>query len=106
MPELGELVARFGATLRAEGLPASPERCARFTQAITVVNPNTTRELYHCALATLVCDPDQVPTFDAVFAAVFEGLVDPAEQRGQGRPDGYVAGRTGSRPARTRPGRG
>jgi uncharacterized protein len=83
MPDLAELAARFTARLRAEGLPVGPDRAARFSAAVTVVNPASTAALRDCALATLVNDPDQLPTFDAVFAAVFGGLVDVAEQRGQ-----------------------
>ena len=83
MPDLASLAAAFTARLRAEGVPAGPDRGARFAAAVTVLNPETTAELRHCALATLVSDPDQLPTFDAVFAAVFGGLVDPAGQRGQ-----------------------
>jgi hypothetical protein len=104
---LPDLAAVFGSRLRAAGVPVNPERSARFAEAIIVVNPCTTKELYYCALATLVSDPDQVPTFDAVFAAVFEGLVDPAGQRGQSRPVGAVAGPKGTapRPDATRAGR-
>ncbi|HEX4701985.1 MAG TPA: VWA domain-containing protein [Pseudonocardiaceae bacterium] len=81
--DLAGMVAGFGAALRAAGLPVGPDRCARFAQAVTVVEPATTRELYWCALATLVSDPAQLPILDAVFGAVFRGLVDPAQQRGQ-----------------------
>jgi uncharacterized protein with von Willebrand factor type A (vWA) domain len=83
MPDLADTVAGFGTALRAAGLPVGPDRCARFAQAITVLAPTTTRELYWCALATLVSDPAQLPAFDAVFGAVFDGLLDPAGQRGQ-----------------------
>jgi hypothetical protein len=86
MPEVADLagaVARFGAALRAAGLPVGPDRCTRFAQAVTAASPATTRELYWCAQATLVSDPAQLPTFDGVFGAVFGGLVDPATQRGQ-----------------------
>ena len=85
MPDLAAVVAGFGTALRAAGLPVGPDRCARFGQAVTVLAPTTTRELYWCALATLTSDPAQLPAFDAVFGAVFDGLLDPATQRGQHR---------------------
>jgi uncharacterized protein with von Willebrand factor type A (vWA) domain len=88
MPDLAEIAARFGALLRDAGLAVGPDRSERFAAAVTVLNPTTTRELYHCALATVVSDPDQLPAFQAAFAAVFEGMVDPAEQRGTGSPAG------------------
>jgi uncharacterized protein len=95
MPDLADVAARFAVLLRAEGIPVGPDRAARFTEAVMVTNPVTIAELRHCAQATLVSDPDQLPTFNAVFAAVFGGLVDVAEQRGH---DPSV-GRTGARPA-------
>ena len=78
MPEadLASLAARFAARLRTEGLPAGPERSARFAEAVTLTDPRTTKELYWCGLATLVADPSEIPTFDRVFAIVFEGFPD------------------------------
>jgi uncharacterized protein with von Willebrand factor type A (vWA) domain len=84
MPDLADAAARFGAELRVAGMPVGPDRCARFAQAITVVDADSVRELYWCAMATLVSDPAQLPVFESVFSRVFEGFVDPAEQRGQG----------------------
>ncbi len=98
MPDLAELTSRFTAMLRAEGLPVGPDRAARFAGAVTTVNPATTAELHHCATATLVSDPDQLPTFDAVFALVFKGLVDPAEWR-----DGTGSGVAARDPGGSRP---
>ena len=92
MPDLAEVVAEFGTALRGAGLPVGPDQCARFAGSVTVVNPATTRELYWCALATLVSDPEQVPTLERVFGAVFGGFVDPAEQRGQQPGVRQVAG--------------
>jgi uncharacterized protein with von Willebrand factor type A (vWA) domain len=83
MPDLPSAVAGFGAVLRAEGMPVGPDRCARFAQAVTIVSPGTVRELYWCAMATMLSDPAQLPVFDAVFDRVFQGIVDPAAQRGQ-----------------------
>ncbi|MEV0285107.1 VWA domain-containing protein [Kribbella sp. NPDC050820] len=80
--DLPTLVARFGAALHAAGLPVGPDRCERFARAITVVRPDTTTELYRCALATLVSDQMHIEVLDRVFGAVFGGLVDPAEGRG------------------------
>jgi uncharacterized protein with von Willebrand factor type A (vWA) domain len=80
--DLATVAARFAARLRAEGLPAGPERSARFARAIGLTDPATTRELYWCALATLVADPAEIPAFDRVFTAVFGGLADAGEGRG------------------------
>jgi uncharacterized protein len=90
--DLPELAAAFAAALHDAGIPLGADRAARFAGAVTVLAPSTTRELWHCALATLVSDPDQVPAFDAVFRAVFEVPAGP-EQRGQaGDPSRALAG--------------
>ncbi|MFC4946508.1 vWA domain-containing protein [Pseudonocardia sp. GCM10023141] len=78
--DLPALVARFAAACADAGLPVGPDRAARFTQAVLEVAPSTTTRLRHCATATLVSGPDQMPILAAVFAAVFEGLVGPPGQ--------------------------
>jgi uncharacterized protein with von Willebrand factor type A (vWA) domain len=80
--DLATLAARFSAALRAEGVAVGADRSARFVQAIMVVRPDSLAELYRCALATLVSDPDHIEVLDRVFGAVFGGLVDPAGFRG------------------------
>jgi uncharacterized protein len=80
--DLATVAAGFGAALHAAGLPVGPDRSERFARAVTILHPVTLRELYWCGLATLVSDPGQRETYDLVFAAVFGGLVDPAERRG------------------------
>jgi uncharacterized protein with von Willebrand factor type A (vWA) domain len=82
--DLAGLVARFAELLRAEGLTVGPERAERFARAITLLDPRTTGELYRCALATLVDDPEQIPILRAIFDLVFRGLADPAARRGTG----------------------
>lgn len=92
MPDLATLTARFGAALHAEGVPVGPERCARFATAVTLVAPATTRQLYWCALATLVADPAEVPALDRVFGLVFGGLAHlPPVDHGPGYPAGAPA---------------
>lgn len=92
-PDGAMVVAGFGAALRAAGLPVGPDRTTRFAQAIATARPRTTRALYWCALASLVSDPTQIEVLDRVFAAVFGGLLDPAEQRGDPNADTVPAPR-------------
>ncbi len=80
--DLATGVARFGAALRAAGLPVGTDRSARFARAIEIARPRTTADLHQCGLATLVADPDHIAVFDAVFAGVFGGAADPAAHRG------------------------
>ncbi|GAA1299917.1 vWA domain-containing protein [Pseudonocardia xinjiangensis] len=80
--DLPALVARFTAVCHDAGLPVGPDRAARFARAVVEVAPTTTRRLRHCAVATLVSHPEQLPLLDRVFAAVFEGVGDDAGPRG------------------------
>ncbi len=63
----------FGIALHDAGLPVGPDRCERLARAVTVMGATTVAELRACALATMVSDPGQMPTFNRVFAAVFGG---------------------------------
>ena len=72
--DLAEVSARFGAALRAAGLPVGPGRCERFAAAVTVARPTTPRALYLCALTTLVSSKDHALILRAVFDQVFGGL--------------------------------
>jgi hypothetical protein len=69
--DLAEIAARFGAALRRAGLPVGPGRTERFAAAVTLVRPATRRELFDCALATLVSSKDQAAMLRAVFTEVF-----------------------------------
>ena len=69
--DLAEVVAWFGVALRRAGLPVGPGRSQRFAAAVTLVRPGTRRELFDCALATLVSSKDQADTLLAVFTEVF-----------------------------------
>jgi len=97
--DLAELVARFGALLRAAGLPVGPDRCERFARAVVLVRPATTRQLRWCARATLAADPGQIEVLDRVFDAVFGGTTDPADERGDPNDGAGSAARTATGPS-------
>jgi uncharacterized protein len=80
--DLAELAARFGATLRRAGLPVGPGRSERFAAAVTLVRPETRRDLFNCALATLVSSKDQADVLRAVFTEVFGALNEPGQPPG------------------------
>jgi uncharacterized protein with von Willebrand factor type A (vWA) domain len=92
--DLAELVARFGVLLRAAGLPVGPDRCERFARAVLLARPATTRQLRWCARATLAANPGQIEVLDRVFDAVFGGIEDPADQRGDPNAPGDQGART------------
>ena len=97
MPDLADVAARFSALLHASGVPVTPERAGRFGSALGLAPPLVTSELYWLGRVTLISEPAHIPLFDAVFAAVFEGMVDPADFRGD-TPPPPSARRGGSRP--------
>ena len=83
MSDLAELVAAFAGRLRAAGLAVGPDRATRFAAAVQVADPVTANDLYWCGRVTLLADPSEIRTYDAVFAEVFAGTtpLEPAESR-------------------------
>jgi len=69
--DLALIAARFGAELRAAGVPADPGRCERFAGAVALARPVTVSGLYLCALATLVASKEHIETLRRVFDAMF-----------------------------------
>jgi uncharacterized protein len=84
--DLALTAARFGAALRAAGVPADPGRCERFARAVTVARPTTGRALYLCALATLISSQAQIEALNRVFSAMFGSAADTAAPRGAPQP--------------------
>jgi uncharacterized protein len=80
--DLATVAAGFGSLLRDAGVPASPERAARFAAAVGLARPTTVRELYWLGRVTMVDQHDQLPAFDGVFRRLFGGVSDVAGDRG------------------------
>ena len=98
MPELGTidlpaLATALAQRLRAAGVPTTPERASRFAEAVALVGPVRRSELYWTARSVFVSSQTQLPTFDRVFAAVFDPALEPDEERG----DPYSPPLSGSR---------
>ena len=74
--DLAEISARFGAALRESGLPVGPARCERFAAAITIARAATPRELYLCAVTTMVSSKDHALILRAVFEQIFGRLTE------------------------------
>jgi uncharacterized protein with von Willebrand factor type A (vWA) domain len=85
--------------LHRAGLPVTPERAARLAQALRLVPPGERASLYWACRITLVTDRVQLPLFDAVFAAVFDGMLDPADSRGDPNAPPPVGAEPRTRPA-------
>ena len=97
--DLAFVAARFGAALRAAGVPADPGRCERFASAVTVARPVTVPGLYLCALATLVASQDHIETLRRVFEAIFGGLPDAPDAGGAPAVPGPPGAAQGPPPA-------
>ena len=89
----------LGRCLRAAGLPVTPERSATFAAAAALTGTGERGSLYWGARLAFVSSRDQLATFDAVFAAVVDGVADP----GGGRRGDPTAPAPAPRPATRSP---
>lgn len=90
--EAAALSAAFVTAIRRAGLATSPDRAARLAEALHLIPPARLEQLYWTCRVVLVSAREEVPVFDAVFAAVFRGNAAPA------RP-GSVPGAAAAPPA-------
>lgn len=70
---IAELAATFGRRLHEAGVPVTPERSARFADALSLTKPYARTRLYWTARAVFVSDQAHVKAFDRVFFEVFGG---------------------------------
>jgi uncharacterized protein with von Willebrand factor type A (vWA) domain len=97
--DLAALAVAFARAVREGGIPSTPERTVRFAQALALADPTQRAELYWTARTIFVSSREQIPTFDNIFARVFDGLVDPADTRGDRiAPPLPVAAEAGQQP--------
>jgi uncharacterized protein with von Willebrand factor type A (vWA) domain len=80
--EPAAFAVRFAEVLHRAGVPVTPERAGRFARALRLSPPEDRERLYWTARVTLLSEQAQHPVFDRVFAAVFDGMLDPADSRG------------------------
>ncbi len=96
--EPASLAVGFSTALRRAGLPVPPDRAARFAEAIRLVPPHARDALYWTGRVVLVSRREQLAVFDAVFAAVFDGMLDPADSRGDATAPAPIGGEVRTRP--------
>ena len=77
--EAAALSAAFVTAIRRAGLATSPDRAARLAEALHLIPPARLEQLYWTCRVVLVSAREEVPVFDAVFAAVFRGNAAPAQ---------------------------
>ena len=95
----GPLAVSLTTALQRAGLPATPERAVGLARALQLVPPVDRTALYWTCRVALVPDRSHLPLFDAVFAAVFDGVLDPANSRGDPTAPPAVAAEPRTRPA-------
>lgn len=81
--EPAALVTALGTALTRAGVAVPVDRRQSLARALRLVPPTGRGALYWTCRSTLVTGPEQLGAFDAVFAAVFDGTLDPADSRGQ-----------------------
>lgn len=103
MPELlvepASLAVGLSTALRSAGVAVPPERSARLAAALRLVPPTSREPLYWTARVALASGPADLPVFDAVFSALFDGMLDPAETRGDPNAPPAVGSEPRQRPA-------
>jgi uncharacterized protein len=77
--DLPAFASALGRRLHDAGVPVTPERAARFAQALALVRPISRRRVYWTARAVLVSDSSHAKAFDSVFWSLFGGEVEPFE---------------------------
>jgi uncharacterized protein with von Willebrand factor type A (vWA) domain len=95
----GPLAVGLTTALHRAGLPAPPERAAGLARALQLVPPVDRSALYWTCRVALVTDRAQLPVFDAVFSAVFDGRLDPADSRGDPTAPPAIGSEPRTRPA-------
>ena len=76
MADLAAIAAALGEVLHRSGIPATPERQARFAASVVDIAPGTLDELYWIGRVTLVSERGQIEIYDKVFDQVFRGIID------------------------------
>ncbi|CAH0132124.1 hypothetical protein SRABI26_00255 [Arthrobacter sp. Bi26] len=84
--EAAALSAAFVTAIRRAGLATSPDRAARLAEALHLIPPTQLEQLYWTCRVVLVSAREQVPLFDAVFAAVFRPNAGTAQPGRAARP--------------------
>jgi uncharacterized protein len=76
----------LGRSLHAAGIPVTPERSAMFASSAALLGTADRDGLYWAARLSFVTGRDQLAAFDAVFAALVDGMADAADA-GRGDPN-------------------
>jgi uncharacterized protein len=92
----------LGRSLRAAGVPVTPDRSATFAATARLLDVHDRDGLYWAARLSFVTAGEQVAIFDAVFASLVEGLTDASDAL-RGDPTSSAPVRARARPPVTTP---
>ena len=81
--ETAAFAAGLGSALRRAGIGIPPDKSAHLARALALVPPSSRSRLYWTCRTVLLSSADQLPVFNAVFSAAFDGMLDPADTRGE-----------------------
>jgi uncharacterized protein with von Willebrand factor type A (vWA) domain len=90
------MVVALSRALRDAGMAVTPDRSVVAADALRVLRPRTRNEVYWATRTSLVASHEQIAVFNRVFAALLDGVEDPADSRGDPNappPVGIEAGR-------------
>lgn len=76
----------FASVLRHAGTPADRHRTRTFLTALSHLDPASVRQVYWAGRLTLCAEPDDLPRYDAAFAAWFGGRPPPVVSRRRSGP--------------------
>jgi uncharacterized protein with von Willebrand factor type A (vWA) domain len=90
------LVVTLARALRDAGVAVTPDRSVVAAEALRVLRPHTRKQVYWATRTSLVASHEHIAIFNRVFAALLDGVDDPADSRGDPTappPVGVEAGR-------------
>jgi uncharacterized protein with von Willebrand factor type A (vWA) domain len=73
VPDPVTAFAEFARALARAGLQVGPAQTATFLRAVAALDVSEPRHVYWAGRATMASEPDDLPVYDAVFAAFFSG---------------------------------
>jgi uncharacterized protein with von Willebrand factor type A (vWA) domain len=73
VPDPVTAFAEFARALARAGLQVGPGQTATFLRAVAALDVSEPRHVYWAGRATMASEPDDLPVYDAVFAAFFSG---------------------------------
>jgi uncharacterized protein len=95
--DIAAMVVTLSRALRDAGVPVTPALSVVAAEALAILRPRSRDQLYWATRTSFVASHDQGAIFDGVFAALFDGVVDPADSRGDLNAPPSVAGEPGER---------